>query len=212
MNTPDRADRPLTELLLESGEFIVDQLIENPIAKEIPVVGTALKVCKAVDDIRNRMFLAKLIKFINAIEQADESVREKWRAKCTDSADDLNKIGESVLLVIERSNDLRKPEIIGILFLAFIDDVITSTELARLTQAVDVCFVDDLQMLLDSHNPPQRSREAWMQYLTVACLTELAPLVFDDDATSKFNTSSLGNKLINAYRHGRKKMAEPSST
>jgi hypothetical protein len=202
MNTGDTNDRPLAALFLEGGELLVDQLIENPLAREIPVVGAALKICKAVDDVRSRLFLAKLVKFIDTIDQADETVRAKWRSKCVDAPDDLNKVGESVLLVIERANDLRKPEIFGILFLAFVDDVITAKELSRLTQAVDACFVDDLQRLLAVHKPPQRSREPWMQYLTVACLTEPAPLIFDDDSTAKFDTSALGHKLINAYRHG----------
>lgn len=201
-------DHHFLELFLEMGEIVVDQFIENPIAKEIPVVGSALKICKAVDDIRNRVFLAKLKKFIDTIECAGETTRKKWREKCSSSTDELKKVGESVFLVLERTSDLRKPEIYGILFLAFVDDVITSSELSRLCQAVDMSFVDDLEQLFSSQDPPKGSSELWMQYLSTACLSEPSQWTADRDITNLFDTSELGRKLIEAYRHGKRKVAE----
>ena len=107
-------ERPLLELALETSEVFVDQLIDNPLAKEIPVVGSALKICKAFDNVRNRIFAAKLATFINTISSADEDIRSKWRDRTSSSPEECARIGSFLLVVIEQTNDLRKAEIFGL--------------------------------------------------------------------------------------------------
>ncbi len=210
MSTPHSNDRHFLQLALEGGEILYDHIAGSEIAKAIPVVGTAIEVCKGMDSVRNRMFVAKLTAFIDTIEQADEHTREQWRAKCASSPEELHKVGETVLIIIDRADDVRKAEIFGVLFLAFTINRLSAIDLARLVRAVDACLFDDLQILLDSPAAPERSRDQRMQYLSAAGLTVVSPLVFDDDALTKYDASSLGKQLALAYYEGRRVMQSRS--
>jgi hypothetical protein len=64
------------EASLESAEVIADSLIENELIKSIPVVGTALKLISGSLDLRNKIFLSKVQRFIQKIESI--SKKEKW--------------------------------------------------------------------------------------------------------------------------------------
>jgi hypothetical protein len=139
------------------------------------------------------------------LEPVHEHVREEWRKRMTDSPDEAAKIGESLFLTIERTNDLEKAEIFGMLFLAYIDHVITSDELRRLSQAVDIAFIDDVKKLLESHKLPTNSAETWMLYLSSSGLTQVvAGKTFSDAGSIYYEATSLANKLKNAFYHGRR--------
>jgi hypothetical protein len=60
-------DKPLVEAFLENTEVLIDQFISNDLVKDIPVFGTALKICKGVADISNRIFLEKISRFITKL-------------------------------------------------------------------------------------------------------------------------------------------------
>ena len=42
----------------------MDTATENEAASAVPILGTALEVCKDVDDLRNRAMAAKICKFL----------------------------------------------------------------------------------------------------------------------------------------------------
>ena len=52
-------ERPLVEASLELAEVGFDQFLKSEVAKDIPIVGTAIKLCSAASSIRNRL-LSKL--------------------------------------------------------------------------------------------------------------------------------------------------------
>lgn len=66
--THGSAKRPsLLEAILESPEVVIDVLSNDQVLSEIPVLGTAFKICKAVDDVRNRAFAAKLARLLQRL-------------------------------------------------------------------------------------------------------------------------------------------------
>lgn len=61
---PKQRDRPLLEALLTNVEAITDSLTDNEAVRSVPVIGTAFKVCKGLDDLRSRTLAAKLERFL----------------------------------------------------------------------------------------------------------------------------------------------------
>lgn len=95
------------------------------------------------------------------------------------------------------------------IFLAYVDSVITSTELRRLVLAIDLAFSDDLSKLLDAPSLSVRSVDAWLEYLVPSGLArqvsgETLADFGDDIGKRYFELTSLANKLRNAYFHGKK--------
>lgn len=203
---PDSKDRPILEAILESSEVIVDALMHGDVLADIPVFGTAFKICKAADSIRDRALASKLMRFSSALDELPEKTRQKIRDKIASSPTEAEKIGETLFLVLERITDLDKPLLLSYLFLAYIDAVITSSELRRFAQVVDASFSDDLRMFLEVKDLPSKSGEPWMQFLAHTGLTSVVTgQTWSDSGQIYYEGTSLGYKLRNAYIHGRKK-------
>ena len=202
--TKDVSESPLLELALESSEMIADGLLDNDVLKEIPVVGTAIKICKAADNFRNRLFIAKLQRFL-AGTNSDENTRKAWIEKCKTSPDETRRIGESILLTLDRLSDLKKAELIGVLFVAYANNVIDSDDILRLTRAIDIAYIGDIEKLLAFHKCPEDTQDHWAKQLVTSGLTEVrGGDTFDSVGTFFHNVSKLGNKLRNANFHGQK--------
>lgn len=203
MTTPK--ERPVVEASLECGEVISDALMRGDILVEVPFIGPAIRICKAIDAVRDRAFSMKLVRFVKNLEDITDEQKQKLKEKISKDAEQAQKVGETLLFVLERLTDLDKPALLSKLFLAYIDSVLSSEELRRLSQSVDSAFGDDLHRLLTSHELPEKSDEPWMQYLVVSGLTRLvAGQTYGDIGKLYYEVTPLAHKLRNAYFHGPK--------
>jgi hypothetical protein len=202
---PQPKDRPLLEATLEGFEVVVDALMKDEVLASIPFIGTAVKLCKAVDDIRNRAFATKLARFVTTLSSAEQETKGKWRRRVAESPEEAQKVGETLFFVLERLTDLDKPALLSQLFTAFVDEVISGEELRRLAQAIDACFADDLKRLLESTDVPAKSDEPWLRYMAKSGLTQIvAGETWDEAGQLFFEISPLGHKLRQAYSHARR--------
>ncbi len=195
-------DRPIVEATLESGEVVTDILMRGDILAEIPLIGTAIKICKAADAIRDRAFAIKLSRFVQNFEGISEEQKKKLKEKMNASAEEAQKVGETLLFVLERVTDLDKPSLLAQIFLAYIDGIVSGEELRRLCQAVDTAFAGDLQQLFASDKTLEKSEEPWMLYLVASGLTRLigGEDVFDPGRLY-CQVTPLGQKLKSACCH-----------
>jgi len=173
---PKSKDRPLLEAILSNIEVAVDSITANEAIAAIPVVGTAFKLCKGLDDIRSRAFAAKLDAFVSAPDLVKPSVKAKIVQQAQTSPTEARKIGETLLLVLDRYIDLDKPLILARAFVAYLDGVITATELQRLAQAIDIAFAADLHSLGATDAPTIQTEWdgalfPWMETLIPSGLT-----------------------------------------
>jgi len=202
---PDRGEFLLLEAALENAEAVVDTLVDSEVLSSLPVVGTAVKMCQAFDHIRNRILAAKLYRLLDGLGELTEDEKQKWRKRVAESPEESRKVGETLLLVIDRMTDMDKPELLGILFLACLDAVIDGEQFCRLARAVDVAYLPDIQRLLDMPEvAPLRSQEAWMRYLAPAWLTQQGGGErWGDVGEIYYELSDLGVSLREAYAYGR---------
>jgi len=204
-------DRPELEAALTSGEVVADALMRGDVLADVPIIGTAFKLLKAADNIRDRAFATKLSRFLLALADISEDARKRLKEKVRNSAEEAKKVGETLLLILDRITDLDKPTLLSHLFLAYVDGVVTGDDLRRLTQAVDAAFADDLQKLLELHRLPEKSQEPWMQYLAASGLTRIVGgETYEEIGKVFYEVAPLGNRLRTAYFHGRKLTANPS--
>lgn len=136
------------EATLENAEVLVDAMLENPAVASIPVVGTAIKVCKGIDDLRTRAFAAKLSRFVSQLEPNSQETREEIQRLVAASPDEMQKVGETLFLVLDRFIDLDKPRLLSQVFLAYLRGRLSAEQLTRLAQAIDAAVSHDLAALL----------------------------------------------------------------
>ena len=198
-------DNPILEAVLENVEAVVDTLTTNELVREIPVVGTAVKLLKGAQNIRDRLFAAKLLRFIEKLESVSPETRERIRQKITNNSDEARKVGETALLVVERITAPEKADLIAILFLAYIDDQIDVTEFRRLCVVIDQAFLDDLMELLSRREAPTKSKEPFMENLSATGLVKPVPgNTIGELGELFYGATKLARKLRHAHEHGRR--------
>jgi hypothetical protein len=146
-----RRDRNFLEAFLQGAEAGLDLATDNEAVKAVPVVGTAFRLLKGLDDLRDRALQAKLMKFITEPALQTERARERMKGMAA-STEEQQKIGEALFLTIERMTDLDKPSYLAKLFFSFLDDQIDAALLRRMAHAVDVAFIDDLRAICPDEN------------------------------------------------------------
>jgi len=197
---PKKDSSALTEAGLETSEVIVDVLSNGAIWADIPVIGTALKLCRAADEVRQALFAAKLARFISNLNEATDQEKAAIRLKVERSAHETSKIGETLILVLEQVTDMDKPAMLARLFVSYAEDVVSVIELRRLCQAINLAFADDLRTFLEA-NVDDRSA-AWMESISVAGLSRPAGgTTYDTDGEIFYDLTPLGTALRRAHAH-----------
>jgi len=168
----------VNDQIIEGGsellEFAIDQILEDGLLKDFPLVGTAIKLATVGKSIRDRLFLAKLQRFLVALPKIDPTKREKFQKQVQDDKEFRNRVGETLLLVIERLDSLEKPEMLAKAFAYFVRGKISESDFRRLASAIDLAFVDDLKFLAPQFKRYHNDRLA---PLVRAGLAEITPLI-----------------------------------
>jgi hypothetical protein len=83
------------------GEVALDSLLSDGVLKEIPIVGTALTMLKAGNDIAAFFFAKKVIQFLVEVEKIPQESRTKFfEERCGE--DDQGHLGEITLMLLEK--------------------------------------------------------------------------------------------------------------
>lgn len=54
-------DENFEDFLADNSEAILDSLLENEVIKEIPILGSSLKIIRGIQSLRDRAYLNKII-------------------------------------------------------------------------------------------------------------------------------------------------------
>ncbi|MYL25012.1 hypothetical protein GLV89_14630 [Halomonas alkaliantarctica] len=134
------------ELLASGADAVIDVMSDSDIAGSIPFVGSVLKTYQAAQDIRDRMLIKKLAKFLEHPSQMSEKEKQKLSSEFENTEKEEG-FGEQMLVLIEQSEDTEKPKIIGRLLVAHAKDHFDLTTFMRLCKMVNRAFVEDFGYL-----------------------------------------------------------------
>ena len=139
----------LGSIASELSEVGLDQLLDEGFIKDLPVVGLIVKIFKAGLDIRDRIFVAKVAKFLFKLAETPEKHRSSFEEKVRNDPNLKKKVGQTLVLLLERLDDLEKPDMVGICFRYYLSSKISFIQFRRLSSAIDLAFIDDLKELVD---------------------------------------------------------------
>lgn len=160
------ADRNFLEAALDNVEVLLDAATENEAVKAIPILGTAIKLCKGYDDLRNKAFAAKIYKFVTepSLQSAQSKARLSNALHTQEGA--AEEVGEALFLTLEKLADMRKPAILAQVFVAYLDEVIDLATFRRLAAATDQAYFDDIELLLEvPENHSEKEGLVWKMRL-----------------------------------------------
>ncbi len=137
----------LSEAAAEAGDVILDSLLEDGVLKDVPVFGWLLKAYNAGQSISDRLFMRKVAAFLYGVGDAPAEKREEFQRKIAEDEKYERKVGENLLLLIDRHERLEKSALLGRLFASHVKGDLPHDLFLRLAAALDRAITEDLQGL-----------------------------------------------------------------
>lgn len=137
----------LSEIAVDGAELAIDSILHEGLLKDIPIVGTIYKIGRASIGVREAIFTKKVLKFLQELKDIPLAEREEFLRKLEENAKYSNRVGEKLLVLIERLDDIDKSSVIGRLFKAAVAEKIDYETFLKLSSIVDKAFLPDLLKL-----------------------------------------------------------------
>ncbi|OGM74332.1 hypothetical protein A2382_02885 [Candidatus Woesebacteria bacterium RIFOXYB1_FULL_38_16] len=150
------ADENLDEIA-ELAEVGIDTFLDEGLIKDIPLASTVLGIFKTVTNIRDALFIKKIAKFLFKLSELSDQDKKKFSDEMAKNVDLRKKIGEKILLLLEKADDMGKPEIIANLFMAYLRSEIDFSTFSRLSEAINKLSVSDVRNLGGNKDDQERN-------------------------------------------------------
>lgn len=173
----------LSSVLQDFIENMIDSDLKDGILKDIPVINSLIALSKTAISIRDQFLIQKLKSFLDGIKDITSEERNRFLKDIENDPKYGERVGEHLILLLDRLDDLSKTEMITKLFRAYLRDDITYREFVRFSSIIDRAFVNDLSGFINilSEDTP-RMRNPYVDRLYHLGLSEI---VFDDSAYQK---------------------------
>jgi hypothetical protein len=130
------------------SELIIDSVLEDGILKDIPVISTIVGLSKIGIKISDRILLNKIISFLFELRDVPKYKREEMVNKIDNSQKYKIKVGEKILLIIERCNDYENSQYVAKLFSAYIIGKINYDDFLRGSNIIQSIEINDFKDFL----------------------------------------------------------------
>ncbi|MBL7159829.1 hypothetical protein ISS85_05095 [Candidatus Microgenomates bacterium] len=142
----DNAMQAMSSLVTDLIEIDIDTLIGNELIKELPVVKVFVTASKVIKGISNELLLKKIFIFLFQLKGTTLKEREKFLQKLGSSK--RKEILSNLILVLDKHEQLRKSEIQGKLFAAYIKEKMNYMDYMTLTYVVNMMDINTLEALV----------------------------------------------------------------
>ena len=142
------------DVVVDLGQLGLAELFDESVLKEIPVIKTVVACFKVPLAIRDQLFIRKVSGFLGACPDFSETEKTAFINEHLGNTKKATKLGETLVLILDRLDDMEKPEMVAKMFAAFVRGKINLDVFRRLASAIDLGSVDDLREFV-VEQPPQ---------------------------------------------------------
>jgi hypothetical protein len=135
------------DIASDMAELALDSALDVGLFKDVPVFGWLFKAYGVVTTIRERIFLSKVANFLQATSAVSDRDREKFLEKLTVDPEFSRKIGENLILLLDRHDNMDKAQILGKVFSGYLCGEIDYDAFLKIAAAIDQAFIADLKNL-----------------------------------------------------------------
>jgi hypothetical protein len=192
--------------LAEAG---LDQILQDGFLRDVPLLGTLLRIIRTTGSIRDLLLAKKLGRFLFALQTVPSAEREAFHNSLVTKAE-RRRVGEALLLLLDRLDDMGKPELVAHVFRAFIRGQIDRLTFQLMGSAIDRLHLPHLTALIafysdqESHPSGAVADRDVYQALSFAGLVRVEAKgdgggMFDPSmagATLSYERNELGKKFV----------------
>ncbi len=144
----DELKDQVVDYFAEGLEPLVDKLINDDLLKDLPILGTVVRLARISRTVTDRIYLSKMSRFLFAPTTIKDEDRQKFRERLQADEKLRKKTGEVVILLLDRFDDLEKPEMLAKILAAFIKGEIDFDQFRRFASVIDLAYLEDLKELI----------------------------------------------------------------
>ncbi len=132
--------------VLEVG---IDSILEDGLLKDIPGLNILSSLAKVGLNIKDRLFIKKLLHFLYETQSIPLKERRKTIQAINDSDDFQTKVGEKLIFIIDKADEAIKAKILGQLFSLVLEEKLGYQMFLRCAESINKIFTTDLNWFLD---------------------------------------------------------------
>ena len=114
------------------------------------MVSTAIRLLEGVNDYRSRLLQSKLTRFLTEPSLVRSLKAKLHRGEILADADDAERIGDTLFLIIDKVTDSEKPILLAKVYAYYLDGGITVEDFFLLAHCIDISALSDLQEFIAS--------------------------------------------------------------
>lgn len=190
-------DENFQDLLADNSEAILDSLMENEVIKEIPILGSSLKIIRGIQSLRDRAYLNKIKLFLEKIGEINDDQKKIIINDSKKNEKSRTKFGDAIFTTIEQSDSTVKVEYIAVAFEAYINGEINESDLRLICHVINNTFSDELIDIIENEKPIGD-----LKYVVSSGLaeTQYKELTFDGNSEPDYILSKSAEQLRIAWR------------
>ena len=190
-------DSGALDLAADAAEQALDTFLTEGPLKEIPIFKYFLTVWRAAPQIRDLLLAKKIAKFLKPLRDIPKTEREEFIHRLEKEPEFQRDVGAHLLLVIDRLDNMSKPQLLAGAFRAYIESTISWQQFQDLAVVVDRCVVGDLVHLKEAARPASfppavASRLAGCGVIEIAVI----PAIRGAEAVNQYLLTDLGELIV----------------
>lgn len=130
---------PSIDLAVDYSEIYIDDIIDNAVLKEVPIIKSVVGVIKGGISINQFFFAKKLLTFIKEFNTGtiDAGKKEKFTERIQSDDKFRKKVSEKVMVFLDRFIEVNKAKVSANLFKAYVEERITYDQFISINISLD---------------------------------------------------------------------------
>lgn len=133
--------------LIDFSDNLLEKYADFQLLDEIPIIKTFIAIAKTSSQISNFLFMNKIWKFLERTQDIPKDEISTFSEKLKNDNKFRRKVGDNIILYIDKLNDMQKPSIYGKLFNAYIRGRIDYPLFLRLSRILERFEIEDEPIL-----------------------------------------------------------------
>jgi hypothetical protein len=192
-----------SDIAAEAAEIALDSVLNGGLLEEVPVFGWLMKSYNVAGAIRERIFLKKVAKFLAGTSNVSDSERARFQAEIQTDAGFSRKVGEGLVLLLDRQEDFDKAFILGRAFSRYMRGHIQHEQFLKMAKSIELVYIGDLKCLAEyyekikSYDPKLRKPFSdWLDDHTSQSLYSSGLVRSEGYAESIYHPNNVGEEIL----------------
>lgn len=163
---------------LDITEIAIDQLLNEGLLKEVPVVKSLIALVKTGYSIRDALYIKKVLLFVLGVQEVSEEKRLIFLKDISQFSKEKNRLLEKIFITLDKIDDSEKAILLAKAFQHLIVGNIDKTLYYRIARIIEDMLLDDIYYFFYAYgqfNYEEESVEKYKKYSSGNIVQNLIP-------------------------------------